>query len=374
MTRMEYSPVQIKGLSKQKDRFERNAVNPSLQQLFLEVTPRCNLSCAFCGSRCNEHAETEEVPLEAYGKLLKEVKENFGTKVFIVLTGGEPLLRKDLFELAAMIRDEGFLWGMTSNATLIGREEAEKLVETGIYSIAVSVDGLPAVHDRLRGKNGAFGKAIAGLECLKAASGDENRIADIMATTVFTRQTIGKIRDVWNLVRELPVDTWRPISVEPVGSARDNPDMLLTPDDFRTLLSFIREKREEHWPVTYGCSHFLGPRFEGEVRDWYYLCSAGIHVASVMHNGDIGSCLDIERRPETVFGNIYRDSFADVWRNGFGIYRRGLWKLNAECSACPDCGFCRGDSAHSWDYDENRPLVCMREIENVHPDGKEGNV
>lgn len=362
MKQSAYSPIQTAGLEIQRNRFERNSRKPTLQQLFFEVTPRCNLSCRFCGSRCNEHTKTEEVPLEKYEEVLDEVKKNFGTKVFIVLTGGEPLLRRDLFDLTAMIREKGFAWGMTSNGTLIGKEEARKLVETGIYSIAVSLDGLPGVHDSLRGKKGSFTKAVNGILNLKNASGEENRIGNIMVTTVFTHETIGKIDEIWEYVKELPIDTWRPISVEPVGSARNEPGLLFDGEDFRKLFSFIRERREEMWPVTYGCSHFLGPQYEGELRDWYYLCNAGIHVASVMHNGDIGSCLDIERRPETVFGNIYRDSFTDVWKNGFGIFRRGLWKLNEKCMNCEDASYCRGDSAHSWDYDLNAPMVCSKDI------------
>lgn len=362
MKKSVYSPIQKTSLEIQRDRFERNSIKPVLQQLFFEVTPRCNLSCRFCGSRCNEHEKTEEVPLEVYGRILDEVKENFGTGVFIVLTGGEPFLRRDLFDLTSMIREKGFRWGMTTNGTLIGKKEAEKLVETGIFSVAVSLDGLPGTHDALRGKQGAFERAVRGIRCLSEASGPENRIGNIMVTTVFTHETIGMIDEIWEYVKELPVDTWRPISVEPVGSAKNEPGLLFDGDDFRRLYSFIREKREEMWPVTYGCSHFLGPEYEGLLRDWFYLCNAGIHVASVMHNGDIGACLDIERRPETVFGNIYRDSFTDVWRNGFGIFRKGLWRLNEKCLECADAVYCRGDSAHSWDYDANRPMVCAAEI------------
>lgn len=101
-----------KGLELQYDRYQRNIKNPNLQQLFLEVTQRCNLSCVFCGSRCDEHKVIDEVPLEEYKKLLNKVKEDFGTNVFIILTGGEPFLRKDLFELCEYIHELGFSWGM----------------------------------------------------------------------------------------------------------------------------------------------------------------------------------------------------------------------------------------------------------------------
>lgn len=82
---------------------------------------------------------------------------------------------------------------------------------------------------------------------------------------------------------------------------------------------------------------------------------------SVMHNGDIGSCLDIERTPQTVFGNIRTDDIAEVWEHGFGIYRQanGLAERNEACAACSQKRWCRGDSAHSWDFAHDEPRVCM---------------
>ena len=77
---------------------------------------------------------------------------------------------------------------------------------------------------------------------------------------------------------------------------------MLDKDDYRYLIEYIRSKRKEGYPVTYGCSHYLGLDYEREVRDWYFLCTAGIYTASIMANGDIGACLDIERRPETIMG------------------------------------------------------------------------
>lgn len=82
---------------------------------------------------------------------------------------------------------------------------------------------------------------------------------------------------------------------------------------------------------------------------------------SVMHNGDIGSRLDIERRPETVFGNIRTDDIAQVWREGFGIYRQenALADRNPTCVECSQKRWCRGDAAHSWDFSANEPRVCL---------------
>ena len=147
-----------------------------------------------------------------------------------------------------------------------------------------------------------------------------------------------------------------------MGRAKQYPDLLLTKEDYRTMFEFIRNKRIAGEPVCYGCSHYLGMEYEHEVRDWYYHCTAGTYIASIMANGDITACLDIERRPEFIQGNILRDRFKDVWENGFRIFRKDLCEENAKCAACPEKQFCHGDSYHSWDFDKHEPLLCFKDI------------
>ena len=115
-------------------------------------------------------------------------------------------------------------------------------------------------------------------------------------------------------------------------------------------------------PVTYGCSHYLGLKWEREVRKWYFLCNAGVYTAGIRVNGDIGACLDIKSRKETIQGNIRRDSFTDVWKTRFEIYRK---RLSLRCSSCMDCKaekWCAGGAFHSWDFDRNEPRICMKGI------------
>ena len=128
------------------------------------------------------------------------------------------------------------------------------------------------------------------------------------------------------------------------------------------MFAFIREKRMEGYPVTYGCSHYLGPDLERQVRKWYFLCNAGLYTASIASNGDILACLDIERRPELVQGNILRDSLKDVWTRGFGVFRRDLGDLSGKCRECDSLEFCHGGAHHSWDHDRNEQRVCFRGI------------
>ena len=150
--------------------------------------------------------------------------------------------------------------------------------------------------------------------------------------------------------------------MEPIGRAKLYPDLLLTPDDYKTMFAFIKKHYNDlTLPVTYGCSHFLGAALEREVRKWYFLCNAGVYTASIMWNGDIAACLDIERRPELIQGNIRTDDFRQVWKDKFTQYRSDSRKCG-ECSDCKEYEFCAGGAFHTWNFDENKQNVCFKGI------------
>ena len=140
-------------------------------------------------------------------------------------------------------------------------------------------------------------------------------------------------------MQELDVDSWRVINLEPIGRALALDGYMLDKEDYIRMLDFIRTKREQGYPLSYGCTHYLGLEYEKAVRDWYFICSAGIYTASIMANGDIGACLDIERRSETIEGNILKDDFTDVWKNRFKIFRTPLYEKNEKCSHCDSKDF-----------------------------------
>ena len=127
MTREE---IKIRNLDTLADYQKKLRKEPILKQFFLELTLKCNEHCFHCGSSCGGNL-LDGLPLEKYKLLLDEVKENFGTKALIAVTGGEPLLYPDFFELMEYIQELGFKWGMTSNGTLITKEVAHHLKEAG---------------------------------------------------------------------------------------------------------------------------------------------------------------------------------------------------------------------------------------------------
>lgn len=331
--------------------------DPQLRFLFLELTLRCNANCIHCGSRCGE-VTSEELSKEDYFTFLNHVKTNFEGKLpMLCITGGEPLLRNDFFEIMNYAKELGFSWGMTSNGTLITGEIAQKLKSAGMCTVSISVDGTEEIHDRFRRVPGGYRRTLEGIRYLM-----EQGFEDVQVTTVATKKSLGCLDELFDVLQELDVDSWRILGLEPIGRALDFQDYALDLAEQRRMLDFIKAKRQEGYPVTYGCPHYLGLDYEREVRDWYFLCNAGVYTASIMANGDIGACLDIERRPETVQGNILRDDFTEVWRNRFGIFRSPLSEKCQECLECPDEKYCEGGAYHSWNYDRNEPRLCLHRL------------
>lgn len=332
--------------------------NPQLRFLFFELTDCCNLSCRHCGSKCSPQ-NARYLDKNLIFKVLDEVKAAYGTSdTMICLTGGEPMLHPDFFGIVKAIDEKGFRWGMTTNATLIDRAAADKIMEAHMTSVSYSLDGTMETHNFLRRNASAFNRCLDGIRNLK-------RYKDLfvsMVTTVVHKQNIDSLDDIYEVVCALGVDSWRLTNIEPIGFATDS-GLLLAHDDYLRLFDYIktmRNHKECHMEITYGCSHYLSDRYEGELRDSCFLCGAGIYVGSVCCNGDIYACLDIERLPALVQGNAKRDNFVEVWENKFGIFRQNRALLNDDCSECADREFCAGDSAHTWNYETNQPKFCMK--------------
>jgi radical SAM protein with 4Fe4S-binding SPASM domain len=294
---------------------------------------------------------------------MERVAEKYDSKnIMICLTGGEPLLHPDFFKIASRATELGFMCGITTNATLIDKDTAEKIYESGIRAVSVSLDGIREMHDWFRCQKGAFDKTVEGMKNLVAAS--RGKITT-QFTTVVHKKNMADLDKIFEVVLETKVDSWRMVNLDPIGRALSHNDLLLDKDDYRYIFRYIKEKRfskDVSIDITYGCAHYLGEDLEKETRDNYFICGSGIFVGSVLCNGDIYSCLDIERRQELVQGNIENDDFVWVWENKFSEFRRDKSELCKDCRECCDREFCGGDADHTWDYDHNKPLLCIKKM------------
>lgn len=336
---------------------------PDLKFLFFELTDKCNMACRHCGSRCSAGNE-KFIDTHLVKKTLDTVAEDFGGQQFMIcLTGGEPLLHPDFEEIVEYINHLDIPWGMTTNGVLIDEVMAKKLVDLEMGSITLSLDGMKDSHEWLRCSKGSFDKTIAAIRNLKKYG------KPVQVTTVVNKRNKDELDEIYTLMRELNVDSWRVVNVDPIGRALETEDLSLTSDEIVELLYYIREKRFDNtnpMDVCFGCSHYLSYEFEREVRDFYFQCGSGTTIASILVNGDVYGCLDIERRPELVQGNVSTDRFSTIWINNFDEYRADRSMICEKCAKCDEREFCGGESMHTWDFEKNSPLICLKEKIHEH--------
>lgn len=322
-----------------------------LQQLFWECTLRCNLHCLHCGSDCKAVAAQQDMPAEDFYRVLDSIAARQDPhKVFVIISGGEPLMRKDLEEVCAEINRRGFPWGMVTNGLFLTLPRYQTLLKAGLRSITVSLDGLQEEHNWMRGNNKSFQMVDQALSMLTRT---KNLTYDVV--TCVNRRNYPTLHAIKDYLIEKGMTRWRIFSVFPVGRAAEDPQMKLTPDEFRGMFQFIREARKEgRIRVDYGCEGFLG-NLEGEVRDHLFTCQAGVTIGSVLCDGSISACTSI--RGNYHQGNIYQDDFMDVWENRFQSYRNREWMHKDDCKDCAYFRYCKGNGMHLRD-DEGRLLFC----------------
>ncbi len=322
-----------------------------LRQLFWECTLRCNLSCRHCGSDCKQISAVKDMPKEDFARVLDSVAAATDPhKVMINITGGEPLCRPDLEECGRMIYEKEFPWGMVTNGLALTPQRYRRLLQCGLRAMTISLDGIGETHDWMRGRNGSFEKAAAAIKMVI----DSGEIAFDVVTCV-NKRNFGQLNELKEYLIGLGLKEWRLFTVFPAGRAAQDPELQLSPEEFRGLMEFIKATRKEgRIMAEYGCEGFLG-NYEGDVRSHFYQCSAGITVGSVLADGSISACPSI--RADYRQGNIYTDDFMDVWKNRFQAYRDRSWMHKDECASCKVWKYCKGNGMHLRDAD-GKLMLC----------------
>lgn len=312
-----------------------------LQQLFWESTLRCNVHCLHCGSDCVSSVTQPDMPAADFLKVIDEQITPHVTphNVLIIISGGEPLMRKDLEEVGRALYDRGYPWGMVTNGLALTKERYQSLRQAGLRSLTISCDGLEEDHVWLRQHPLAFEGAT---RAIRLAAADKSLTWDVV--TCANQRNYGHLSEIREMLWSLGVLDWRVFGIDPMGRAADNPELLLTDEQFRGLMDFIAKEREEGRHVSYSCEGYLG-EYEGRVRDHLYHCAAGVSIASILIDGSISACTSI--RGKYYQGNIYKDAFWDVWENGFKPYRDRQWmKESGPCKDCKAFDFCEGNGMH----------------------------
>lgn len=322
-----------------------------LNYLFWECTTRCNLNCIHCGSDCSKDSAYSDMPADDFFRAIdtiKDIPQNFT----VVFTGGEPLLRNDLEFCGKELRKRGFKWSMVTNGHLYDEQRHNSLLNAGIGALTISLDGLRESHNWLRNNTKSFEKVVNAIE-LAASS---NRINFDVVTCVNQKnlKELGQIRD---LLISKNVKAWRLFTIIPIGRAAQNPDLLLTDHQFLELMNFITDQRKnKEIDIKFSCEGYVG-KYESLVRDSYFFCRAGINIGSVLIDGSISACPNIDRSFSQ--GNIYTDNLYEVWQNRFQPFRNREWTRIGQCEKCREYKDCQGNGMHNWHGNKQNVLVCQ---------------
>lgn len=327
-----------------------------LQQLFWECTLRCNLHCRHCGSDCKASSVVRDMPYKDFAKVLDSVAARTDShKVFVIFTGGEPLMRPDIESCVADVFRRGFPSGMVTNGIALTEARLSRLIDAGLHTMTISLDGLEDTHDWMRQVPGGFKRTVNAIEAAAHSA-----LVDFDVVTCVTARNYSQLPAIKDFLAASGVRKWRLFTVFPVGRAAGDPEMKLDREQARGLMEFIKECRKEgKVHASFGCEGFLG-NYEGEVRDHFFFCQAGIFVGSVLADGSISACSSI--RSGYSQGNIYRDDFMDVWENRFAVYRDHSWMKTGKCEDCKFWKHCLGNGMHLRDSEGNLLLCNMEQL------------
>lgn len=328
-----------------------------LRELFWESTLRCNVHCLHCGSDCVASVETPDMPAEDFLHVIDtEITPHVDPhKVLVIISGGEPLMRKDLASVGRALYDRGYPWGMVTNGLALTEARFRELRRAGLRSITVSLDGLKDDHVWLRQHPLAYDGAC---RAIRLCAAEKNLTWDVV--TCVNQRTIDHLPAIRDMLWDLGVRDWRVFGIAPMGRAANNPELLLTDEQFRRLMDFIVAERQAGRHVSYSCEGYLGT-YEGKVRDHLYNCAAGVSVASILIDGSISACTSI--RGKYYQGNIYHDSFWQVWQERFQPYRDRRWmRQSTPCKDCKAFDFCEGNGMHLRREDGSLMLCHLKRL------------
>ncbi len=326
-----------------------------LNYLFWECTTRCNLHCRHCGSDCKDCSGEKDMPFDDFLRAFDTIPEAERAPHFtVVITGGEPTLRPDLPEIGKTLRRRGVGWGMVSNGWLYNEEMHRRLMAAGMGSLTISLDGMRDDHDWMRGRAGSYERALNAI----ALAARQPRLNFDVVTCV-NQRNLPHLQEIHDTLASLGVRQWRIFTIIPIGRALDDSELHLGNEQFVSLMDFIADKRKTRptpMNVTFSCEGYLG-QYECKVRQTPYFCHAGINIASVLIDGTICACPNIDRK-RFAQGNIYSDSLWEVWQTRFEPFRNREWARQGLCKDCKAFKNCLGNGMHNWHGDGTSPINC----------------
>jgi radical SAM protein with 4Fe4S-binding SPASM domain len=370
-------------------------------EIVWNFTYQCNLRCRHCYE--NAGGKRPELSTDEAKQALDKISKIAGIGLpALSFSGGEPLSRRDFFEIASYAKKRIGYVSIASNGTLLTRDNAKRIKDTQIDYVEISIDGAtPQVHDEFRGIPGAFERAIEGVKnCV-----DEG--VDTCIATVLHRDNVYELNKLIDLAKNLDV-RFMHFNYIPTGRAKAHVELDLTPDERLHVLQTIgkeiislylqakeeelkfgktnvkvdrffstcpqyasvtKELSQEHGEKFLVEAHYAAKRGVENAANFLGGCGAGRLYCCLEPNGDIKPCVFFPTSRETVLGNMLEDSFENIWDNN-----QLLWKLRTRenledyivngkqvgCGNCTDkyiCGGCRARAYSYFDGNVNSPDV-----------------
>ncbi len=302
-----------------------------------EVTRSCNLNCVHCRAASSLGPYSGELSTEKCLQLIDQIAA-MSTPV-IILTGGEPLLRPDIFEIAAYGTNKGLRMVMATNGMLVTPAVAQKMTESGIQRVSISIDGKDAhSHDAFRQQKGAFNGAMQGIEALKNAK------MEFQINTTITTNNLDQIKDIFKLAKDIEAITAADYEETLMWFHQESLSCGIqlkatcAPHYFRIM---HQNKPKEEKPVKKSGGHF-----HESTRG----CLGGITFCFISHTGQVQPCGYLELD----CGNVKKKSFASIWENS-EVFRnlRDYSKYEGKCGRCEFIKVCGGCRARAYEATGN---------------------
>lgn len=327
------------------------------------VTKRCNLSCKHCYRESGfEDFTKDELSTQEGKELLRQIY-NSGFRI-IVFSGGEPLLREDIFELIAYSKAIGMIPLVGSNGTLITVDSAQKLKESGLSSIAISIDSIDSKkHNDFRGSDTAFQRAIAGAQnCLDVG-------IKVQINCTVTKDNVNEIETIMKFASDFGAVSSHMLFLIEVGRGKNIGNTALNKQEYKSAINTILDKNLE---LDIRVKPTCAPQYkvealfkEIESPGGARGCIAGISYCAISPNGDVHIC---PYAPVKV-ANVREEAFDSIWENN-KIFKnlRDYKKYKGRCGSCRYINICGGCRARAFNYSadwlEEDPLCLLQQEDN----------
>ena len=346
-----------------------SAPGSQLRLVAWELTRKCNLNCVHCRAGSERGPYPGELDTEKCLEILQQIQQ-VGNPI-VILTGGEPLLREDIFDLAKAGTGMGLRMVMATNGTLMTPAIITQMKESGIKRISISIDGATAEqHDAFRKVPGAFERAMEGIRLL-----NEHGLEFQINTTV-SRHNVKELEKILNLTVDLGAVAHHIFLLVPTGRAKDLVNQEIDSQEYEKLLHWFYQMRDQvplHLKATCAPHYYRILRQEARKKgekvsfETYGLdavtrgCLGGTAFCFISNTGMVQPCGYLE----LACGDLKTASFQSVWQDS-EIFNslRNFSAYKGKCGRCGYIRFCGGCRARAYeatgDYLAEEPL-CVYE-------------